>query len=106
MTEEQKQILLDLEVKEEEMQNYYFSEDKGLFTPSYDKDNNMIKTGEEVYKDYIDSMNNPVTPQPTADEILRAKLIQDNANMQLQLAQQQQINSSLLTQIAKLGGTQ
>jgi hypothetical protein len=44
--------------------------------------------------------------QPTQDEILRAKILKDNADMQLQLTQQQQINSNLLTQIAKLGGTQ
>ncbi|WP_236895399.1 hypothetical protein [Clostridium beijerinckii] len=43
--------------------------------------------------------------QPTADEILRAKLIKDNADIQLQLAQQQKLNADLLLKIAKLGGT-
>jgi len=45
-------------------------------------------------------------PQPTQEETLRAKILKDNADMQLQLAQQQKINANLLAQIAKLGGTQ
>lgn len=46
------------------------------------------------------------TQQPTQDEILRAKLLKDNADIKLQLVQQQQINANLLNQVAKLtGGT-
>jgi len=41
---------------------------------------------------------------PTTDDILRAKLIKDNANIQLQLAQQQNLNADILLKIAKLGG--
>jgi len=43
--------------------------------------------------------------QPTADEILRANILKDNASMQLQLAQQQKLNADILLKIANLGGT-
>lgn len=46
-----------------------------------------------------------INMQPTADEILRAKLIKDNADMQLQLAQQQKLNADILLKIANLGGS-
>lgn len=62
------------------------------------------KTADEVYQEWSKNKDNPPAPQPTPEEILRAKLIKDNASMQLQLAQQQQINANLLSQIAKLGG--
>ena len=45
-------------------------------------------------------------PQPTQEEIIRANLLKDNVSFKLQLSQQQKINANLLTQIAKLGGTQ
>lgn len=42
--------------------------------------------------------------EPTQDDLLRAKLIKDNANIQLQLAQQQKLNADTLLKIAKVGG--
>lgn len=62
----------------------------------------ILKITDEVYQDYL----NPLKPQPTQEEIIRANLLKDNVNFKLQLAQQQKINANLLTQIAKLGGTQ
>ena len=38
--------------------------------------------------------------QPTEQQILNAKLLQDNANMQLELEQQKQLNAQILLQIA------
>lgn len=61
----------------------------------------IIKTVDEVYQDYL----NPIDIQPTADEILRAKLIKDNANIQLQLAAQQKLNADILLKLAKVGGS-
>ncbi|NRT78647.1 hypothetical protein [Clostridium beijerinckii] len=43
--------------------------------------------------------------QPTPDEILRAKLLKDNANTQLQLAAQQKLNADILLKLAKVGGS-
>lgn len=42
--------------------------------------------------------------KPTEQQILNAKLLQDNANMQLELEQQKQLNAQMLLQIAQLGG--
>ncbi|CAI3224089.1 Conserved hypothetical protein [Clostridium neonatale] len=38
--------------------------------------------------------------QPTEQQILNAKLLQDNANMQLELEQQKQLNVQILLQLA------
>lgn len=40
---------------------------------------------------------------PTQDEILRAKILKDNANPQLQLAEQQKLNADILLKLAKVG---
>ena len=87
-----------------ELEATYITNKDGIFTPTYtekDGDYIIVKTAEEVYQNYL----NPVTPQPTQDEILRAKLIKDNASMQLQLAQQQKLNTDILLKLASLGGT-
>lgn len=101
MTDKQTEILLSVGVSEDQFQYYYFSDKEEIFTPIYDMENKMIKTGKEVYDEYI----NPPTPELSDDEILRAKLIKDNADMQLQLTQQQKFNSDLLLKIASLGGS-
>lgn len=38
--------------------------------------------------------------QPTEQQILNAKLLQDNANMQLELEEQKQLNAQILLQLA------
>jgi hypothetical protein len=80
--------------------------DKGL-TDSNEKYN--YKLADSKVLELTDTEKEILFPtpalQPTEDEILRAKILKDNADMQLQLIQQQQINANLLTQIAKLGGT-
>ena len=102
MTEEQKQILKNTNIPESIWTSCYFVDGSNFFVPEYDlKTGEIIKTGEEQYKSHL----NPLMPQPTQDEILRAKLIKDNAAIQLQLAQQQKFNADLLLKIASLGGT-
>jgi hypothetical protein len=75
---------------------------EGFYKPKWDGE----KWIEGDTQEEIEKINYVPTPQPTPDEILRAKLLKDNVNIQLQLAQQQKINANLLTQISKLGGTQ
>ena len=43
--------------------------------------------------------------QPTEQQILNAKLLQDNANMQLELEEQKKLNAQILLQIAQGGST-
>ncbi|EHI98056.1 hypothetical protein CDLVIII_1357 [Clostridium sp. DL-VIII] len=71
----------------------------GFYKPKWDGD----KWVEGLTKEELNVIKNK-TIQPTQEEILRAKLIKDNANIQLLLTHQQQINANLLSQIAKLGG--
>lgn len=44
-------------------------------------------------------------PQPTEQQILNAKLLQDYANTQLELEQQKQLNAEILLQLANIGGS-
>ena len=67
---------------------------------TFEDDIDIAKVNEVVAK------HNPIQlERPTADEILRAKLIKDNASMQLQLAQQQKLNADILLKLASLGGS-
>lgn len=43
--------------------------------------------------------------EPSQDEILRAKILKDNADIQLQLVQQQKLNADILLKLASLGGS-
>ncbi|MGN2369373.1 hypothetical protein ACTFJW_04845 [Clostridium cagae] len=65
----------------------------------------ILKTAEEVYQYYLNNKNNLPKPQPTKEEIMRAKLLKDNADIQLKLTEQQKFNADLLLKIAKLGGS-
>lgn len=43
-------------------------------------------------------------PKATEQQVLNAKLLQDNANMQIELGEQKKLNAQMLLQIASLGG--
>jgi len=74
---------------------------EGFYKPKWDGE----KWIEGLTQSEIDTLKNTVE-KPTQEEILRSNLLKDNVAFKLQLAQQQKINANLLTQIAKLGGTQ
>ena len=82
-------------------QNYYFSEDKplrdnqGRCNYKYE-DNEVVELTDEEKKSLFPTQ----VQQPTEQQILNAKLLQDNANMQLELEQQKQLNAQILLQIA------
>lgn len=102
-------------VSEKDYQNM-FKEFNGMtFTPSYNlieeeievdgvKEKvfkyDILKTTDELYQEYLEKLNNPPKPQPTEQQILNAKLLQDNANMQLELEEQKKLNAQILLQIA------
>ncbi|HBH3652760.1 TPA: hypothetical protein KSK13_003420 [Clostridioides difficile] len=50
------------------IENYFIAEGKKLFTPVI-KDRELIKTGEQVYNEWLELQNNPPKPQPTPEEI-------------------------------------
>ncbi|HBF8833726.1 TPA: hypothetical protein KO142_001077 [Clostridioides difficile] len=48
--------------------NYFITEDKKLFTPVI-KDGKLIKTGEQVYNEWLELQNNPPKLEPSIEEI-------------------------------------
>lgn len=60
------------------------------------RDGKMVQLTDEEKEELFPT---PVQ-QPTEQQILNAKLLQDNANMQLELEQQKQLNAQILLQIA------
>lgn len=67
MTDEQKELLKNAGIIEEDFESCYVTEDNQIFTPVKDKDGNIIKTGEQFYnEDYLNSS----TPQPTLEQQL------------------------------------
>lgn len=64
-------------------------------------DNKLVELADEEKEKLFPA---PV-PQPTADDLLRAKILKDNASMQLQLLAQQKLNADILLKLAKVGGT-
>ncbi|EPY2281816.1 MULTISPECIES: hypothetical protein [Clostridium] len=62
---------------------------------------------EEEYlklKQEIEEDNKDLNTQPSQQDAINAKLLKDNANMQIELNKQKELNSTLLLKIAQLGG--
>ena len=82
-------------------QGNYFPRDKplrdsqGRYNYKYVNDEVVELTDEEK-----ESLFTTTVQQATEQQILNAKLLQDNANMQLELEQQKQLNAQILLQIA------
>lgn len=68
---------------------------RGYFNYKYEN-NEIIKLAEdEKIKLYP-----PITQQPSEQQVLNAKLLQDNAKMCIELEQQKQLNAQILLQLA------
>ncbi|VDG74719.1 phage protein [Clostridium carnis] len=82
-------------------QGNYFPRDKPL-RDSQGRCNYKYVNNEVVELTDEEKENLFPTPvkQPTEQQILNAKLLQDNANMQLELEQQKQLNAQILLQLA------
>ena len=75
--------------------------DKGLMDSNgkynYKYVNNEVV---ELTNEEKESLFPTLVQQPTEQQILNAKLLQDNANMQLELEEQKKLNAQILLQIA------
>lgn len=82
-------------------QGNYFPRDKPL-RDSQGRGNYKYVNNEvvELTDEEKESLFPTQVQQPTEQQILNAKLLQDNANMQLELEQQKQLNAQILLQIA------
>jgi len=75
MTEENKELLKEAGISENDYDNCYISDKNQIFTPLKDKDDKILKTGQQVYEDYLI----PLTPTLTLEE--RIAMLE---NLQLQ----------------------
>ena len=82
-------------------QGNYFPRDKPL-RDSQGRGNYKYVNNEvvELTDEEKESLFPTQVQQPTEQQILNAKLLQDNANMQLELEQQKQLNAQILLQLA------
>ncbi|CAI3566516.1 hypothetical protein [Clostridium neonatale] len=85
-------------------QGNYFPRDKPL-RDSQGRGNYKYVNNEvvELTDEEKESLFPTQVQQPTEQQILNAKLLQDNANMQLELEQQKQLNAQILLQL--VGGS-
>lgn len=87
-------------------QGNYFPRDKPLRDSqgrcNYKYVNNEVV---ELTDEEKESLFSTQLQQPTEQQILNAKLLQDNANMQLELEEQKKLNAQILLQIAQGGST-
>ena len=61
-------------------------------------------TDSEKINELASNLDNTTIVQANEQQILNAQLLQQNANMQLEIEQQKQLNAQILLQIAQLGG--
>ncbi|CZR97642.1 hypothetical protein CDFC105_73480 [Clostridioides difficile] len=67
--EKKKEILIEYGFENDlnNIDNYFITENKQLFTPVIDN-GEVIKTGEQVYNEWIELQNNPSRPLPSIEE--------------------------------------
>lgn len=67
---EKKDILIEYGFENDlnNIDNYFITDDKKLFTPVI-KDGELIKTGEQVYNEWLELQNNPPKSEPSIEEI-------------------------------------
>ncbi|MCC0642520.1 MULTISPECIES: hypothetical protein [unclassified Clostridioides] len=73
--EEKKNILIEYGFEDDlnNINDYFITEDKQLFTPII-KGGELIKTGEEVYNEWLELQKNPPNSEPSIEEINANKI--------------------------------
>lgn len=82
------EILKNAFIPESEWDNCYISDDGMIFTPRYDDNGDMVKTGEQAYNEYISATSNSPTPEPTEQEQINAMLMREIASLKAQVTAQ------------------
>lgn len=82
-------------------QNYYFPKEKPL-KDNLGGCNYKYENGEVIAltEEEKEELYPPITPQPSEQQVLNAKLLQDNAEMSIELEKQKQLNAQILLQLA------
>ena len=87
-----------MEDSEQELESNIIQDEmqQGLYKPKWDGS----KWVEGATAEYIESITTLIEVEPTQQEVLNAQLLQQNAEMQIQLEQQKQLNAQILLQLA------
>ncbi|MDI0267814.1 hypothetical protein QIW52_17630 [Clostridioides difficile] len=75
--EEKKNILIEYGLEDDlnNIDNYFITEDRQLWTPLINKEGELIKTGEEVYNEWLELQKNLPNSEPSIEEINANKII-------------------------------
>ena len=68
MNKEQLEILINANIPEEWHNDCFITEDGMIFTPSFNEEDEVIKTGEEVYKEWLEAKDAPVIEEEKPEE--------------------------------------
>lgn len=82
------EILRNAFIPESEWENCYISNDGMIFTPKYDDNGDMVKTGEQAYNEYIEALENQPISEPTEQEQINAMLMREIAILKGQVTAQ------------------
>lgn len=100
----------------EEVQQYNLIKNDVTFTPRTEcvrkKDENgdmyadytIIKSAEEVYKEWLENKDKTIVQEATEEQKLLSTVLLENAEIKEQLKEQQKLSSNLMLQIAQLKG--
>ena len=81
MNEEQIKLLINIGVSSVDIENCFITKDGKIFTPLKDEDGNVLKKGEQIYREWLANKDKSIG----TEENLIDKLILDNINMQMQI---------------------
>ena len=104
MNEEQIKLLIDIGISKDDIPNCFIAKDGKIFTPLKDEDDNLLKTGEQIYNEWLENKDKEVEKEPTEGEILISNILLENAEIKGQLKEQQELSVTLALQIAELKG--
>lgn len=69
MTEERKQELLEEACIIEAWREYcYITEEEMIFTPRFDEEGELVATGEQAYKEWLEQKDKPIEVKPSVEE--------------------------------------
>lgn len=74
---------------------YKLTDEKGRYNYKYENYKMILLREEEKEKLFP-----PIAPQPDKQQVLNAKLLQDNAEINIELEKQKQLNAQVLLQLA------
>ena len=82
-------ILIAANVPEKDWEYCYITESGTIFPPLYDDDvKEILKTGEQMYNDYLEALKNPPVSEPTEQEQINAMLMREIAILKGQVTAQ------------------